>query len=352
MVVDLPAGTRVLHPPAPPPSIPWDTALTTALAGATLDGVRSAVVLVPDETRKDVARLALPPVCAWLEAAGVDYTVGVATGKHPPAPGPPGAWVHDANAPDLRPVGTTAHGTDVRFPPAVLDADLRVLVSEVRPHYFAGYAGGAKMLFPGVAGEAGIWHNHRLKAVPGARLGVVEGNPCRDDMEAAAALAGPALAVCVVRHPDGGLVSATVGDPVEAHRRAVASARRRFEVPAPQRARTVVVSDATPVTMNLYQACKLLVPAGALLEDGGTIIIAGELHEGIGPVQTINEGIYRLGVVHSLPPRHRVLLVSSQPAAEVAPTFAAYARDLDHALALAGGHPPLVLPYAADVVPV
>ncbi len=350
--VALPAGTRLLHPPPPPAAHDWDRLLSSALTSAPLSGVRSAVVLVPDETRKDVARQALPVIRAWLEQAGVGYTVGVATGKHPPIPGPPGAWVHDATAADLRHVGTTARGTDVRYPPAVLDADLRVLVSEVRPHYFAGYAGGAKMLFPGVAGEAGIWHNHRMKAEPGARLGVVDGNPCRDDIEAAAALAGPALAVCVVRHPDGGLVSASVGDPVKAHRQAVDIARARFEVPSPARARTVVVSDRTPVTMNLYQACKLLPPAGAVLEEGGTVILAAELHDGVGPVKVINEAIYALGVVHSLPARHRVLLVSSQPPEAVTPTFATYAPDLDTALQMAGGHPPLVMPYAADLVPV
>lgn len=352
LVVTLPAGARVLRPAPPPAAHMWPHLLTPALAAASLDGVRSAVVLVPDETRKDVARLALPVVRRWLERAGVGYTVGVATGKHPPVPGPTGSWVHDARAPDLRFVGTTARGTDVRYPPAVLDVDLRILVSEVRPHYFAGYAGGAKMLFPGVAGEAGIWHNHRLKAEPGARLGVVDGNPCRADMEAAAALAGPALAICIVRHPDGGLVSVTVGEPVDAHRRAVEGARARFEVVAPEPARTVVVSDRTPVTMNLYQACKLLPPAGAVLADGGTVVVVAELHDGVGPVEVINEAIYALGVVHALPARHRVLLVSSQPPEAVAPTFATYAPDVGAALDMAGGHPPLVMPYAADLVPV
>ncbi len=352
--VTLPAGTRVLEAPAPPPARAWAEAVTDALLpaiAAHASRIRTAVVLVPDETRKDVARQTLPTVLRALDAAGIVYSVGVATGKHPPAAGPPGAWIHNARSEALRHVGTTARGTVVCYPPAVLEADLRVLVSEVRPHYFAGYAGGAKMLFPGVAGEAGIWHNHRLKAAPGARLGVVEGNPCRADMEAAAALAGPSLALCVVRHPNGGLVGATAGDPVVAHRAAVELARPLHEVQAPAPARTVIVSDRVPVSMNLYQACKLLPPAGRVLADGGCVVMAVELHDGVGPVEVINEAIYRLGVIHSLPDSHRVLLVSSQRRTAIAPTFAEYAVDLETALRMAGDHPPLVLPYAADLVP-
>ncbi len=351
--VEVPDGARLLLPPNPPPAVSWARAVEAALAEARFDEVvgaaRSAVVLVPDETRKDVAAKALPLLLPRLAALGVPFTVGVATGKHPPAPGPAGAWLHDARDPALRSVGTTAHGTDVRFPGIVLDADLRILVTEVRPHYFAGYAGGAKMLFPGVAGEAGIWRNHELKAAPGARLGVVDGNPCRRDLEEAAALAGPAFAINVVRHPGGGLVGATAGHPVASHRAAVALARPVFEVPRGERVDTVVVSDRHPVTMNLYQACKLLPPAGALLGEGGRVVVVAELGDGIGPIETINEKIYRLGIVHSLPPRHRVLLVSSRSREEVAPTFCEWAPDVMTAV---GEDPrPLVLPYAADLVP-
>ncbi len=357
----LPSGTRVLVAPPPPPAVDAGPAIEAALnapvggpsLAARLAGARRVCVLVPDDTRKAIGDLLWPTVRAALERAGVPWRLGIATGKHPPGP-PPDAdtWVHDARSPALVRVGVTAQGTDVRYPPAVLEADLRIVLSEVRPHYFAGYAGGAKMLFPGVAGEDGIWHNHRLKAAAGARLGVVDGNPCRADMEAAAALAGPTFAINGVRRGDGRLVGVTAGDPVASHRAAVDLARRVYEVPAPPAAPTVLVSDAHPVSASLYQACKLLPPAGRVLTDGGAVILAVALHEGVGPVDIINEAIYRLGVVHSLPARHRVLLVSERPPEAVAPTFATWAPDIETALAMAGGHPPLVLPYAGDLVPV
>ena len=360
LTVWVPPGSTVLTAPPPPPAVDAARAVKAALEApvglppldALLATHRHVCVLIPDATRKGIADAVLPVLLPRLAAAGVRWTVGVATGKHPPDPGPPGAWVHDARSPDLVPVGFTARGTDVRYPSAVLDADLRVLVGEVRPHYFAGYAGGAKLLFPGVAGEAGIWHNHALKAAAGARLGVVLGNPCRADMEAAAAMAGPSFAICGVRRADGRLVAVEAGDPVGAHRAAVDRARAVFEVPVCARSPVVLVSDAAPVTTSLYQACKLLPPAGRVLTDGGTIILAAACDAGLGPVQVINEAIYRLGVVHALPPRHRVILVSLQPEAAVAATFAEWAPDVPTALERAGGGPVLVLPRAGDLVPI
>lgn len=357
--VAVPDDAEVLRPPEGPPGRSWGAVIAEALADPVgspplverLAGVRRICVIVPDDTRKDVARRVLPVLRPLL--AGRAVSVGVATGKHPPYPPPPGVdWVHDARSPALVAVGRTAHGTEVRYPPAVLEADLRVVVGEIRPHYFAGWAGGAKGLFPGVAGEAGIWHNHRLKAAPGARLGVVEGNPCRADMEAAAALAGPSFLLNVIRGPDGRPVGAVAGDPVAAHRAGVALARRVFEVPLRRRYGAVVVSDREPVTMNLYQACKLLPPAGRALADGGLVVLAAACAAGIGPVEVINEAIYRLGSVHSLPPRHRVVLVSEHGPAAVAPTFAGWAPSVRAALS-AGGHPPgvLVMPRGGELVP-
>lgn len=363
--IAVPFATTVLSPPIAPPARPWaevcDEALHTPVGSAPLAerlrGLRRVCVLVPDRTRKDVAEGLLPSILPRLARFGVDVSLGVATGKHPHASLgglAASAWMHDASSPDLVRVGTTAEGTAVRFPREVLDAELRILLGEIRPHYFAGYAGGAKLLFPGVAGAEGIWQNHRLKASPGARLGQVEGNPCRADMEAAAALAGPSFLLNVLRGAHGGPVLAVSGDPVAAHREGVRRGASLFECSVPEDTRfdTVVVSDTHPVTLNLYQACKLLAPAGALLADGGTVILAASCAEGIGPVETINEAIYRLGLVHSLPARHRIFLVSERSAASVAPTFATYMPDMPTALAAAGPGRLAVLPYGGDLVPV
>ncbi len=306
-------------------------------------------VLIPDSTRKDLGAELLDYLLPHL--AGHEVEVGVATGKHPPEHPKGDQWQHNARSTDLVTVGHTSFGTEVAYPPRVIEADLRICLGEIRPHYFAGYAGGAKTLFPGVAGEAGIWHNHTLKASAGARLGQVDDNPCRRDMEEAAQLAGPSFIINVVRAADGSISEIVAGDPIQAHRAGTQRARPYFEVEVQQHFNSVLISDRTPVTMNLYQACKLLPPAGRILREGGTIILAAECTEGIGPVSTINEAIYRLGSVHSLPKKHRVILVSRHTPSDVAPTFADYAPDIGSALAMVDSSSLAVIPYGGDLVP-
>lgn len=352
LVVDPPAGATVLEAPRSPAGRSWEALFEAAFdppTQARIAAARSICLLVPDETRKPVAAHLLPLLAPAL--AGKRVSIGVATGKHPVGPSPVGAWRHDAHDPALVEVGTTAEGTRVAFPRAVLDADLRLLIGEIRPHYFAGYAGGAKTLFPGVAGAEGIWANHRLKARPGAAPGNVETNPCRADMEAAAALAGPSVIFNVIRGDHGAPVDLVAGDVIAAHRIGVARARAIFEIPHPgRRFARVVVSDRAPVTASLYQACKLLIPAGALLAPGGTVILAAACYEGVGPVEVINQGIWALGVRHHLPPGAEVVLVSTRPEASVAPTFARWAPDLAHALVGVSGDALAILPHAGDLI--
>ena len=283
-------------------------------------------ILIPDETRKDVFGPLWPILKPLLNDKVV--SVGIAAGKHAFIEPPEGMWRHDVSNADLVDVGYTSRGTRVCYPKHVIEADLRILIGEIRPHYFAGYAGGAKTLFPGVAGVDGIWANHELKASPGARLGQVEHNPCRADMEEAAELAGPSFIINVIRAPNGSVVDIVAGHPIEAHREGVRRARPVFECDGGPPARMVVISDGYPVTMNLYQACKPLPPAGAVLKEGGTIVLAAQCGDGIGPVDVINEAIYRLGSVHSLPRNHRVILVSERSPKEVQPTFAEYAETV------------------------
>ena len=356
--VTIPSGSTIVHPRRANVEADGGSNLLESLMNPVgskplqnlLKGVKSVCVLVPDNTRKNVSDLVLPLLSEMLD--GLSWQVGIATGKHPVYEAPPRIdWVHDARSPALQHVGRTARGTEVFFPPSVIDADLRILIGEIRPHYFAGYGGGAKTLFPGVAGGHGIWSNHELKALPGARIGSVRDNPCRMDMEEAAALAGPSFIINLVRAPSGTPVGYVSGDPVEAHRAGVQMARRLFEIPIERRSDVVIVSDRSPVTMNLYQACKLLPPAGTILSEGGTIILMAECGEGLGPVDTINRKIYELGVIHSLPRRHRVVLVSARSRSEVQPTFADYAQSVDHALRAIKPRHVAVLPYGGEVIP-
>ena len=59
------------------------------------------------------------------------------------------------------------------------------MVNSVEPHYFAGYTGGRKSIFPGLAGYDTVYANHRLSMEPGSETLRLEGNPIHEDLEEA-----------------------------------------------------------------------------------------------------------------------------------------------------------------------
>ena len=58
-------------------------------------------------------------------------------------------------------------------------ADRRIVLGFVEPHFMAGFSGGYKAVFPGVADIAAIMRYHDARTIgdPRSTWGVVEGNP-------------------------------------------------------------------------------------------------------------------------------------------------------------------------------
>ena len=163
---------------------------------------RTATVIVPDATRRAVLPDVLPVVLSRLRRAGIEMssiTVLVACGTHPAAGrksleehlGPVARDLkvveHDSrDARRLVAVGDLRPGIPLRLNRSAVECDLLVTVGTVRHHYFAGFGGGPKMIFPGVGGFEEIQANHALVlrrergvAVPerNCEPGVLAGNP-------------------------------------------------------------------------------------------------------------------------------------------------------------------------------
>lgn len=331
-------------------------------------------VIVSDATRTEPRgaflehlRARLPPV-AW--------TIAVATGTHGPAPtgalALPEHLVRDARivnhdghaAAELVTLGTTRRGTPVRIHRCAVEAELVIATGCIRPHYFAGFGAGVKALFPGLGEAAAIRQNHALKTQPGARAGVVEGNPCREDLEEAAGLVpAPTYLLNGVCGPSGSdgsagpgpgsgrgddVHAAVAGDPVAAFRAGAALARPWFTVRAP-RSPLVIASDALPVTASLYQAAKIAAAAAPLVAEGGTLALVAECAEGTGPLDVVNEAIFRIGVLPRLPRGATIALVSALPPEEVARTLLTHAPSLEP-LIRAAADPIVVLPRASRLL--
>ena len=134
------------------------------------------------------------------------------------------------------------------------------------------------------------------------------------------------------------------GDRLTAFEHGAALARPWFTVrarPAP----LVIASDGLPVSASLYQAAKIAAAAAPLVEAGGELVIAAECPDGIGPLDTVNEAILRIGVLPRLPPGARVSLVSSLSRNQVERTLLNYAGSLP-----AIDRQTLVIPHASQLI--
>jgi nickel-dependent lactate racemase len=366
--VDLPYGShpypvdlagrdaRVLSaaelPDPPPVEALLDRALDDSPLPAVPPGAR-VTVIVSDATRHEPRAALLAAVRRRLPGARI--TVAVATGTHGPArldelglPGELPVVNHDGTT-GIVELGTTARGTPVRVHRCVVETDLVVATGCIKPHYFAGFGAGAKAVFPGLGEATAIRINHRLKTEAGARAGVVDGNPCREDLEEAVRMVpAPLFLLDGVCGPDDRVHAAVAGDVFSAFRAGAALARRWFTVSAP-RASLVIASDALPVTASLYQAAKIAAAAAPLVDEDGTLVVVAQCPDGTGPLETVNEAIFRIGVIPRLPRRAKLLLVSDLDRAVVARTLLGHALDVDAVLSSTPG-PVLVIPRASQLI--
>lgn len=279
--------------------------LVAGLERADLAG-RRVLAIVPDATRSAPIPLLHRLLSEHLapRAAALDYLV--ALGTHPPMSGPaldrllgateaerarraPGSriWNHRWDEPDaLRTIGVipaaeAARLTEgrlerevpVRINRLVDDYDVLLICGPVFPHEVAGFSGGAKYLFPGIAGAEIIDFTHWLGALctSMATIGVRD-TPVRRVIHRAAELVRPEV-LCAAMALDGDrLHGLWVGPHLEAFEEAAALSERLniVRVPAPfQR----VLSMPAARYDDLWTAAKAMYKTEPVVADGGEVVI-------------------------------------------------------------------------------
>jgi hypothetical protein len=192
------------------------------------------------------------------------------------------------------------------------EADLIVALGQITPHFLTGYSGGIKAVVPGAAGRPTIVGNHLKILHSSARLGLVDGNVVRAELESAEALLPPIFILNAVPGADGRPVSLVAGNPVGAHRAGVKRARTIYEIEAPQ-ADAVIVGAPLPRALNLYQLLKVLPAAARLVRPGGGICVAGPCPGGVGPSTLLRQILFPCYMEALLPPGVELLLLSRLP---------------------------------------
>ncbi|MEW6673350.1 MAG: nickel-dependent lactate racemase [Thermodesulfobacteriota bacterium] len=316
MQIDLPWGHETLHLNVPdtwalvfPQNKPMMNAILsdeTAIVRAALEspvdsqrlrdvdlGEKHILIVVDDNTRPTPVSRFLHLILEELRSAGTDssrITLMPALGIHSPmSPAEMSAKVgaenlaklhwrnHNAfNEAEMKHFGTTRRGTPVILNRAVADADWIILVGLIEPHLWAGFGGGLKNIFPGLASAAAIGAHHEIIAEPPYRFNRVgmepEDNSFRQDLEEIAGFI-PARIYCVNVALDhqGSISAAFAGDPVAAHRQGV-----RFNKQTAgrylQKAVDAVIVNSYPMDINFKQSMKGVANSLPALTAGGTVM--------------------------------------------------------------------------------
>jgi nickel-dependent lactate racemase len=265
-------------------------------------GRRNACILVCDITRPVPNRLILPPLLRTLEVQGIarkDILILIATGLHRPNEGAElvevlGAEIaanyrienhHGKNLEEHDYLGETPNSVPIYLDRRYLRADLKITTGLIEPHLMAGYSGGRKVICPGIAAleTVKVWHGPRFLEHPKADSGIVAGNPVHEENTRIAQIAGCDFIVNVCLDGQRRVTWVGAGDMIGAWEEGVRFVEQVVKVPVPEALDVVITSCAGyPLDTTWYQAVKGLTGALPIVKQGGTIIMAASLTEGLG----------------------------------------------------------------------
>ena len=164
------------------------------------------------------------------------------------------------------------------------EADVRIAVGMIEPHFFAGYSGGEKAIVPGVAGIDTILDIHNAALIGDAKStwGTLHDNPIRQKIHELVSMRPPQFLVNFVPDPAGNMAALFAGDPVLAHEQGCRFCREHSFVAVDDRYDLVITTNCGyPLDQNIYQAVKGLSAAANIVRPGGSILLASECSDGV-----------------------------------------------------------------------
>ncbi len=265
-------------------------------------GRKSACILVCDITRPVPNRTILRPMLKVLHEAGISrqqILILIATGLHRPSTQAEkvemlGAEIaasyrvedhYGTRLEEHTLIGTTPRGIPAWIDSRYLAADLKITTGLVEPHLMAGYSGGRKLICPGIASIETVkrWHSPELLEHPNADCGILDGNPVHEENTRIARMAGCDFIVNVTIDSHRNVTSVAAGDMEQAFLAAVRFIENIVRAPVTSPVDIVVTSSAGyPLDTTFYQSVKGLSGCLPIVKQGGTIIMAASLSEGIG----------------------------------------------------------------------
>jgi nickel-dependent lactate racemase len=158
------------------------------------------------------------------------------------------------------------------------------LTGLIEPHLMAGFAGGPKVVLPGLAGVETILHNHgaRMMSVPTAIWGITTGNPLWEEMHEVAKMTSPTFMMNVTLNKDRAITGVFAGELDVAHTQGVEFVKNTVMRSVAKPFDIVITTNAGyPLDLNLLQSMKGVAAAWQIVKQGGSIVAAVECSKGI-----------------------------------------------------------------------
>ncbi len=293
-------------PPLDDPEAEVEAMLRSPIGSAPLAelarGKADACIVVCDITRPVPNPMILRPVLRTLHEAGIPrekILILVATGLHRPSTEAEriemlsadiaGKYrVEDHHGTILEEhtyLGTTENDVPAWIDTRYIKAELKITTGLIEPHLMAGYSGGRKLICPGIAAleTVKVWHGPRFLEHPKADCGFLEGNPVHEENTRIAKLAGCDFIINVTLDSDRKVTSVVAGDMEKAFLEGVRFVEGVVKAPIAKEVDVVITSAAGyPLDTTFYQAVKGMTGCLPIVKQGGTIILAASLSEGIG----------------------------------------------------------------------
>lgn len=265
--------------------------------GELAKGANKVVLIADDNTRLTPTDKIIPMLLAELNAAGIrdeQITIIIALGTHRFMTDSEilakfGKEVisrvtvknHDFRDPaQMVNLGETPNGTHISVNREAYEADFKMGIGSIVPHYIPGFAGGAKIVQPGISAEQTTAETHLLSTcAPRSFLGLRE-NPVRVELNSIARSVGMHTIFNTVLNCHGEVVGAFFGDTVEAFNAGVELSMSVYSVELPEEA-DIVISSSYPCDLEFWQSHKALYPSDLAVQAGGIIILATPCPEGV-----------------------------------------------------------------------
>ncbi|MCY3021519.1 MAG: nickel-dependent lactate racemase [Planctomycetota bacterium] len=162
-------------------------------------------------------------------------------------------------------------------------ADKRIILGFIEPHFMAGFSGGYKAVFPGVADIASIMRYHSAQVIgdPRSTWGLLQGNPTQALVRANGSLLPVDFCINVTLNRRRRITRFFCGETLAAHDRGCAFSKETAMVPCRQPFPVVITTNSGyPLDQNLYQSVKGMSAAAQVVTKGGFILAAARCNDG------------------------------------------------------------------------